>query len=63
MDAMVAGSLWCVGLHLLQVVWCLYTSLLCAFHLLEFLSTALFQPDSLSYDCKHACHIYIVMLL
>lgn len=27
--------------------------LLCLFHFLEFLSTALFQPDSLGYECEH----------
>jgi hypothetical protein len=33
-------------------MWSLYMSLLCFFHFMEFFTTAVHQPDSLSYECK-----------
>ena len=36
-------------------MWSLYMSLLCFFHFMEFFTTAVHQPDSLSYECKILC--------
>jgi len=32
--------------------WCAYAISLTTFHIMEFLVTALFNPDSATYDCK-----------
>ena len=37
---------------ILQGYWCFYVIMLCTFHFLEFFMTAMYQPNSLSYDCK-----------
>jgi hypothetical protein len=36
-----------------QLQWSLYAVALSTFHFMEFFSTALFKPDTVSYDCKY----------
>jgi hypothetical protein len=61
----VLGGLWGVHLTVFCVAlfftssntlwllrWSAYAVSLCLFHFMEFLSTALYKPESVTYDCK-----------
>lgn len=37
------------------VLWALYMSALCFFHVAEFMTTASFRPSIVSYECKCVC--------
>lgn len=41
--------------------WCLYMVSLCLFHFMEFLTTALYKPETVTYDCTYTYRFVVIM--